>query len=72
MTLDQQVRLAYLRGELSVWETRRSRARWSIAADRLYNSSAMDHEMSRMSQELRSLEELVERPRGSGGTRRAR
>ncbi len=61
MTEEQLTRLAFLRKDLAVWEERRRRARWSLAADRLYNCSAMDEALGELAAELNQLEKLVER-----------
>lgn len=58
MTEEQRARINYLRTDLSIWEERRRRARWNLAADRLYNCSAMDKALGEMTAELRQLEEL--------------
>jgi hypothetical protein len=63
VTQDQRTRLDYLRQDLKVWEDRRHRARWSLAADKLYNSSAMDQALGEMIREMNDLEGQLEKPK---------
>jgi hypothetical protein len=58
MDEEQRARLTYLREDLAVWEDRRSLARWSLAADKFYNCSAMDHEINAMKEEIRVLSRM--------------
>lgn len=56
MNEEQRARMEYLREDLQVWEERRRRARWSLAADKLYNCTAMDQALGQMVAELKELE----------------
>lgn len=59
MNEEQRARLQYLREDLAVWNDRRRRARYSIAADRFYNCSAMDNAIREIQEEVRGLEALL-------------
>jgi hypothetical protein len=50
-------RLLYLQEDLATWEDRRRRARWSLAAYRLYNCTAMDEALGEILSEKNRLEQ---------------
>lgn len=69
---ERRARINYLRTDLSVWEERRRRARFSLALDRLYNCSAMDEALGQMLSELKRLESLETKEPVPFGKRRPR